>query len=86
MKYLIEQLVREHEEVARQLGGTVPAPAGADLPPLPAAGVSVAAAERIEALRRERRETIERISRDIQALRRELGKQLTDRDCDCNSG
>jgi len=84
----IGQLVREYEEIARQLGGNAPpVPAGApiarqgpqDLQGMQA-GIepSLAAAERVEAGRRERREAVERIWHGILSLRKDLGKKLVD--------
>jgi alanyl-tRNA synthetase len=74
----IEQLLRDYDALVRQLGGAAAPPAGAAPAPLAAAGVSIAAVARVEEGRRERHGAIDRISRDIASLRKEVGRKMVD--------
>jgi alanyl-tRNA synthetase len=74
----IEQLIREQEELIRQVGATAHRAPGAVAAPIDAGRGSVESLERIEKGRRERREEADRLSREVLSLKKELGKKLVD--------
>ncbi len=75
----IEALLREREEMLRQLGTIVPPPQlPSRLPPPGRDRLTIQTSRLIEAGRDARRETIDRVVRENQALKREFGKKAVE--------